>query len=69
MANSSHGPTSSSSWRAFIESIHRSRLSTRFGRNLKNARVVCLDIPDEYEFMQPELVTLLELKVGRYLPA
>ena len=32
-------------------------------------RVICLDIPDDYEFMQPELVRLLEIKVSRHLPA
>ncbi len=31
------------------------------------ARVVCLDIPDDYGFMQPELVALLEKKVGPFL--
>ena len=42
-----------------------------FGRveagSLKGARVICLDIPDDYEFMDPELVRLLEAKVPRYL--
>lgn len=31
--------------------------------------MICLDIPDDYDFMQPELVRLLEIKVGRHLPA
>jgi predicted protein tyrosine phosphatase len=30
-------------------------------------RVVCLDIPDDYDFMDPALVRLLEAKVPRYL--
>lgn len=50
-----------------METIHRNKLSRKFGAFLKNKRVICLDIPDEYEFMQPELVRLLEIKVGRYL--
>jgi predicted protein tyrosine phosphatase len=29
--------------------------------------VICLDIPDEYAFMQAELVTLLEARAGRFL--
>jgi predicted protein tyrosine phosphatase len=33
-----------------------------------NKRVICLDIPDEYEFMDPSLVRLLEAKVHRFLP-
>jgi predicted protein tyrosine phosphatase len=35
---------------------------------LKGKRVVCLDIPDDYEFMDPVLVRLLENRVGRFLP-
>jgi predicted protein tyrosine phosphatase len=51
-----------------MEKAHRARLSARFGRGLKNTRVVCLDIPDKYAFMQPELVQLLQAKVVRHLP-
>jgi predicted protein tyrosine phosphatase len=29
--------------------------------------VICLDIPDDYAFMQPELVALLEQKAGKFL--
>jgi predicted protein tyrosine phosphatase len=32
-------------------------------------RVICLDTPDDYDFMQPELITLVEVKVSRHLPA
>jgi predicted protein tyrosine phosphatase len=34
---------------------------------LKNKRVICLDIPDDYEFMDPVLVRTLENRVGRFL--
>lgn len=50
-----------------MEKAHRSKLTRRFFKVLKNKRVICLDIPDEYEFMQPELVRLLEAKAGRFL--
>lgn len=50
-----------------MEKAHRSKLSARFKRHLNGKRVVCLDIPDEYEYMQPELIKLLESKVGRFL--
>ncbi len=52
-----------------MEKAHRARLSTRFRRNLGRARVICLDIPDDYGFMQPELVQLLNAKVTRHIPA
>ena len=50
-----------------MERAHRARLQRRFRGHLKRARVICLDIPDDYAFMQPELVVLLEKKVGAYL--
>ena len=39
-----------------------------FGPQLKGKRVICLDIPDDYAFLQPELVALLEKKVAPHLP-
>jgi len=50
-----------------MEKSHRQKLSTRFRASLKNSRVVCLDIPDKYAFMEPELVQLLKSKVVRFL--
>lgn len=52
----------------FMEKAHRNKLRKRFRRHIKAARVICLDIPDEYEFMDPELVHLLNLRVRRHLP-
>ena len=51
-----------------MERQHRVRLVRKFGAQLKGRRVVCLDIPDRYGYMQPELVALLERKVGPLLP-
>ena len=50
-----------------MEKAHRSKLSKKFKAYLNGKRVICLDIPDDYEFMQPELVTLLEAKAGKFL--
>ena len=50
-----------------MERAHRAKLQRRFKPHLKRARVICLDIPDDYGFMQPELVALLEKKVGAFL--
>jgi predicted protein tyrosine phosphatase len=49
-----------------MESSHRSKLSRKFAPQLKSKRVICLDIPDEYEYMDPVLVKLLEIKVGPF---
>lgn len=50
-----------------MEKAHRAKLQRRFRSNLGVKRIVCLDIPDDYAFMQPELVRLLEVKAGPYL--
>lgn len=50
-----------------MEKVHRSRLSKQFRRHLNGKRIVCLDIPDNYAYMQPELVQLLEKKVAPFL--
>jgi len=50
-----------------MEKEHRNKLQRRFKKELR-ARLICLDIPDDYEFMDPVLVSLLENQVGRLLP-
>ncbi|AZO35559.1 protein tyrosine phosphatase [Mesorhizobium sp. M2A.F.Ca.ET.037.01.1.1] len=50
-----------------MEKAHRAKLQKKFRSSLNGARVICLDIPDDYEFMDPELVRLLEARVPRYL--
>ena len=50
-----------------MEPVHRRKLSTQFRAELKNKRVVCLDIPDKYEFMSPELVRMLKAKAAKFL--
>lgn len=51
-----------------MEKAQRSRLTERFREYLHDKRVVCLNIPDNYRYMQPELVSLLEKKVTPHLP-
>jgi predicted protein tyrosine phosphatase len=51
-----------------MEKAHRVRLTKRFKRQLGHARIICLDIPDNYTFMQPELISLLRTKLARHLP-
>ncbi|MBB5875675.1 MULTISPECIES: low molecular weight protein tyrosine phosphatase family protein [Xanthomonas] len=42
-----------------MEPPHRAKLSRRFKRHLGRARIVCLDIPDDFAHMDPALVQLL----------
>lgn len=51
-----------------MERVHRARLGERFRAHLRHARVICLQIPDDFDFMAPALVRLLQAKVPPYLP-
>ncbi|MBV8249598.1 MAG: low molecular weight protein tyrosine phosphatase family protein [Comamonas sp.] len=50
-----------------MEKRHRAQLARRFKRYLSGKKVVCLDIQDDYQFMQPELVSLLQKRVQPHL--
>jgi predicted protein tyrosine phosphatase len=52
-----------------MEKQHKSKLSAQFRPQLHGKKVVCLNIPDNYKFMDPALVKLLESKVKPFLPA
>jgi predicted protein tyrosine phosphatase len=49
-----------------MEKMHRTKLQKRFRKDL-TARVICLDIPDDFAFMDPGLIALLEARVTRHL--
>ncbi len=51
-----------------MEKAHRNKLATKFRAHLGGKRVICLDIPDDYDYMDPLLVQLLKQKVSRFLP-
>lgn len=50
-----------------MEKRHRQALSRRFRRHVGRARLVCLDIPDDFAFMDPRLVDLLIARAGPHL--
>jgi predicted protein tyrosine phosphatase len=52
-----------------MEEAHRNKLAKKFRAHLGDKRIVCLDIPDEYHYMDPALVALLKAKVPRHLSA
>ncbi len=49
-----------------METHHREKIRKKFKKALGDTPVVTLGIPDEYEFMQPELVALLKERLPRY---
>jgi len=50
-----------------MEKAHLIRMRRRFRKYLNRQRLVCLDIPDLYGYMDPDLVALLKAKVPRVL--
>ena len=52
-----------------MEPGHRARMNRQFGRQLRGKRVACLNIPDDFEFMDPALVALLWERVPLSVPA
>ena len=50
-----------------MERVHKRRLQEKFKSQLRVKRVVVLGIPDNYEYMEPALVRILESAVRPYL--
>ena len=50
-----------------MEKSHRNKVSKKFKDLLKGKKLVCLDIPDNYDRMDPVLIRLLENKVSRHV--
>ena len=50
-----------------MEEKHKSRLVAEFSRSLDGKTIHVLDIPDEYKYMDPELVEQLEQSVSAML--
>jgi len=50
-----------------MEKTHRDKVSKKFKKLLKVKKIVCLDIPDNYERMDPLLVRKLIDKVSQHV--
>lgn len=50
-----------------MEKSHLDRLKRKFPEALRERRVVCLHIPDEYDFMDSELLGELRAKLVHYV--
>ena len=51
-----------------MERQHRNKLQKKFRKALKDQSVVVLSIPDDYEYMDPDLIDILKAKMRRWLP-
>ena len=50
-----------------METIHKRRLNERFSSLLRTRKLVVLGIPDNYEYMDKELIAVLHQKVMPHL--
>jgi len=50
-----------------MENAHRNKVRKKFKNALGNKNIITLNIPDEYERDDPDLIRLLEARVGPWL--
>lgn len=50
-----------------MEKAHRNKVTRKFKHHLNGKRLIVLDIPDNYGYMDETLVHLLKLKAGPFL--
>ena len=50
-----------------MEQAHKKKLKQKFRESLKNQKVVCLGIPDNYDYMDTELIKILNTKVPQFV--
>lgn len=50
-----------------MEKKHRQLITQRFGSSFDGQKIIVLDIPDDYQYMDEELIEELQTKVAPYL--
>ncbi|MNI76199.1 hypothetical protein D3C73_1324120 [compost metagenome] len=50
-----------------MEKKHLRRLQEKFRTEIRNKTIICLGIPDDYTYMEEELIELLEARVSEYI--
>jgi predicted protein tyrosine phosphatase len=51
-----------------MEKTHRRRLNQKFKSALAGKRITVLNIPDNYDYMDPDLISLLKSRCANYIP-
>lgn len=52
-----------------MEIKHKAKLNQKYSQHLKNKKIIVLGIPDDYEYMQPELIDILNKKLPQFITA
>ncbi|TCD11508.1 protein tyrosine phosphatase [Pedobacter frigidisoli] len=50
-----------------MEKKHKQRISEKFGEEAIRKEIIVLDIPDDYQYMDEELIEEIDTKVSPYL--
>ena len=50
-----------------MEKTHQNKLSKKYSKYIRGKKVICLNIPDEYDFMDSKLVEILESRVSGHV--
>ena len=50
-----------------MEKKHLRRLKDKFQTEIANKQIITLDIPDDYQFMDEELIEILEARVSEHI--
>ncbi|HIP81821.1 MAG TPA: protein tyrosine phosphatase [Leucothrix mucor] len=50
-----------------MEKKHKNMIIKKFGRSIANKNIIVLDIPDDYQYMDADLITHLEDVLAIYL--
>jgi len=50
-----------------MEQAHKKKLKQKFRKFIKDQSIVCLGIPDDYEFMDKQLIAILNSKVPQFI--
>lgn len=51
-----------------MEKTHKKKVTTKFRNLLKDKKIAVLAIQDNYAYMDPELIQILESKVPKHVP-
>lgn len=57
-------------WAEYIfvmEQTHKKKLKQKFRGCIKNQKVICLGIPDNYDYMDNKLIEILKKKVPHFI--
>jgi predicted protein tyrosine phosphatase len=50
-----------------MEARHKSKLTQKYSKYLKDKKIITLGILDNYDYMQPELIEILEQRLPQFL--